>query len=281
MVPPVAYRALIWVLLVGAVSACSRDTVLGESARGDAAAHAPDGAAGAAERAGGSAALYLFDDTDRGRERVSDRSGRTPALDLALIAPESTQWTDTGLRFTGPALLGQPAGADASRIVQACRSVNEVTLEAWATPAVLEQPESGDMSPRRIAAISLDTVEQNLQLGQLRDRYRGRVLTDCEGCREPDFLLFTPDDSVRLRKTHLALVREAAGQLRLYVDGVEVANRELAGTFDAWQSSFRLSIGNEQTLDRHWLGEVHLIAVYCRALSAAEVAGNFAAGDGH
>ena len=37
-------------------------------------------------------------------------------------------------------------------------------------------------------------------------------------------------------------------------------------------------IGNEHTSDRSWLGEIHLIAIYGRALSPAEVTQNFRAG---
>jgi hypothetical protein len=41
-----------------------------------------------------------------------------------------------------------------------------------------------------------------------------------------------------------------------------------------------LAIGNELTNNRPWLGEVFLIAIYNRALSATEVQQNFGAGFG-
>jgi hypothetical protein len=39
-----------------------------------------------------------------------------------------------------------------------------------------------------------------------------------------------------------------------------------------------MTLGNATSLDAAWLGTYHLVAVYARALTAQEVAQNFAAG---
>ena len=56
------------------------------------------------------------------------------------------------------------------------------------------------------------------------------------------------------------------------------ATAEVAGSLANWSGDFRLLLANERTGDRPWRGELHLAAVYDRALSAAEVAQNFKAG---
>jgi 4-hydroxy-3-methylbut-2-enyl diphosphate reductase IspH len=39
-----------------------------------------------------------------------------------------------------------------------------------------------------------------------------------------------------------------------------------------------LHLANEENADRRWLGSVHLVAIYARALTPEEVARNFDAG---
>ena len=48
--------------------------------------------------------------------------------------------------------------------------------------------------------------------------------------------------------------------------------------FRTWDSSFPFQLANEATLDRPWLGRIHLVAVYNRGLTAAEIANNFRSG---
>lgn len=45
-----------------------------------------------------------------------------------------------------------------------------------------------------------------------------------------------------------------------------------------WSSAFHLQLGNEGTGDRPWLGRIHLVALYDRALSPEEIARNFRLG---
>ena len=45
-----------------------------------------------------------------------------------------------------------------------------------------------------------------------------------------------------------------------------------------WPDDCRLVVGNEVSGDRPWRGEIALVALYARALSADEIAQNFAAG---
>ena len=45
--------------------------------------------------------------------------------------------------------------------------------------------------------------------------------------------------------------------------------------FGIWNSQYSLQIANEATLDRPWLGKIHFVGLYNRALSAEEVKNNF------
>ena len=78
--------------------------------------------------------------------------------------------------------------------------------------------------------------------------------------------------------THVVYTRDAAGKATIFVNGKEAATAEVAGSLANWVGDFRLLLANERTGDRPWHGELHLVAVYDRALSAGEVAQNFKAG---
>jgi hypothetical protein len=60
--------------------------------------------------------------------------------------------------------------------------------------------------------------------------------------------------------------------------GASVATGALGGDFSTWDDTFRLALGNTAVRDRAFVGELHLAAIYARALSAAEVKQNFDAG---
>jgi hypothetical protein len=62
------------------------------------------------------------------------------------------------------------------------------------------------------------------------------------------------------------------------VDGSPAGSGGVAGTFENWDDTFSFALANELTGDRPWLGEIHLVAVYERALIQAEVDQNYNAG---
>jgi hypothetical protein len=57
-----------------------------------------------------------------------------------------------------------------------------------------------------------------------------------------------------------------------------VITSDQGGTFSTWNALYELSIGNTPLSDRPFYGAVHLVAIYDRALTDADVAQNFAAG---
>jgi hypothetical protein len=66
----------------------------------------------------------------------------------------------------------------------------------------------------------------------------------------------------------------------MYVNGVEVASTMLSGVLANWSPDYPLILGRESANTRGWQGVFHLAAFYDRALSAADVAQNYAAGIG-
>lgn len=89
-----------------------------------------------------------------------------------------------------------------------------------------------------------------------------------------------PRAVVDTRLTHVAYTRDPAGKAALYVNGTVVDSGNVGGDMSNWEDGFRLALGNELTEDRPWLGELHRVALYPRALDAAEITRAFEAGRG-
>jgi hypothetical protein len=207
---------------------------------------------------------------------VHDGSHAGAPLDLRIENEGVVKWTSKGLLIGASGVIA--SAGPATKIAQACKLSNEVTVEVWVRPATLT-PSGKD---GRIIALSSDTMNQDFLLGQdeLKGSTRGYFMrlrtttTDLVG--KP--ALQSPDNTVALRLSHLVYTRSAAGVATLFVDGVDVARATGGGALSAWNDAYRLTIGNEVTGDRPWLGEVHLVAVYARALTPDEVKQNFKAG---
>ena len=79
---------------------------------------------------------------------------------------------------------------------------------------------------------------------------------------------------------HVVMTHDAAGNEVIYVNGVSQYSGSRTGDFSNWDATYALALANEVGLGRAWLGDLHLVAIYDRALSAGEVTQNFNAGAG-
>lgn len=86
-----------------------------------------------------------------------------------------------------------------------------------------------------------------------------------------DFFQAQGKTVVAAKLTHVAYTRDRTGKAMLYVDGASVTTGEIGGEVSNWDQSLRLALGNELTEDRPWLGELHRVAIYARALDAGEI----------
>jgi hypothetical protein len=67
----------------------------------------------------------------------------------------------------------------------------------------------------------------------------------------------------------LVYTRNAAGEAKFYIDGVEVATKQIDGDFSNWDPSYQFALANEipQGGTRVWLGEFYYVAVYNEAIA--------------
>lgn len=218
----------------------------------------------------GLVSIYGFDEVEG--SQVGDSVGD---IDLTISDPDAVTWLDGALRIDTPTTIGSSTPPTA--MIDAATTTGELSVEAWIETDNLDQ--SG---PARIVSISGDTQNRNFTVGQGVHNSDGNFLdvrlrsTDTSDNGEPS--LASPDGILTTRLTHIVATRSADGTTRLYFDGVLQSTGAAGGDLSNWDDSYRLLIGNEATGDRPWVGTLHMVALYGRALTDAEVAQNFNAG---
>ncbi len=219
--------------------------------------------------------LYAFDEGSGAM--VHDSAGVEEALNLTIEDVSAVTWTEGMLSVNAPTLIY--SSGSATRLIESIRSSNAVTIEVWIRPGNTSQN-----GPARIVTLSVDadiryfSLGQGLGEGQAHGLYDVRLrTTDTDENGIPS--LSTQPDTVSTALSHVVYTRDASGAARIYLDGVEAATEIVGGDMSVWQdATLRLALANEFTLDRPWLGEYWLVAIYDRALNPREVAQNWEAG---
>lgn len=213
-------------------------------------------------------ALYSFEQAENGL--ILDKSGAGEPLNLRIDKPQNVQSRSGKMQITTPVTIA--SDGPAKKLVDAIRETRELSIEVWLTPSDLKQ--SG---PARIVSLSIDPSQRNFTLGQDKGRLDVRLRsssTDNNG--QPSTA--GPENSLATKLTHVIFTRSAGGEVGLYQDAMKIVSGKVAGDFTNWSNDFRLSIANEITSDRPWLGDLHLVAIYSRTLSDADVMQNYSAG---
>ena len=202
---------------------------------------------------------------------VNDTSGVGTPLNLTVESAGAVSWVSGGLSVNSSTIV-KSVGA-ATKIIDAAMGTNEITIEGWVKPANLTQG-----GPSRIVTLSANPSVWNFTLGQSGGYYNTRLRstsTSVNGIPS----LSTPSGSLTTALTHVVFTRShPSGDTKTYINGAQVATGNNGSSFSNWDQSFKLALANELTMDRTWLGELHLVAVYSRALSSSEVSQNYAAG---
>ena len=267
--------------LDGSSSSSSSGGITDGSADGD--ANDPDSSIVFLGDAGGRTtrglvALYPMRETSG--NIVHDTEG-TVRLDLGRVAGAlDMRWDPLGLTFFGNGSEVSSPVAFPTKITTECKTQNEVSAEAWVTPATAAQ-----VGPARILSLSNGIATQSIMLGigddgsqtNVRARWVARVQNDYRAIFE------SPDDTVTAALHHVVVTAKMGAPLRMFVDNVELTNGRgnvtVDNDFSDWMNSNSFRLGGELgTLDRRFKGTISLIAIYCVELTLAEIDANFTAG---
>jgi hypothetical protein len=250
-------------------------------------------------------ALYTFEKNENDDHTILDVSGNDHPLNLNIKKESraAISWEEDGaLVITGSTII--KSSVPVTRLVEAARQSNELTIEAWISPA--PDPASPAVprrqdGPARIVTLSADPLSRNFTLGQgpweegeagtpsnqgTSNFYDIRLRTNDTGRNGVPSL--RTGSVVTTTRQHVVYTRHADGTVHIYIDGqeqdfteydghTERAAAPRPGTFEDWDDQYHLALANELTEDRPWLGTYHLVAIYSRALSEAEVTQNYEA----
>ena len=218
----------------------------------------------------GQQALYAF--LERDGSVVRDVSGVGTPLNLSIQDPDKTTWLECGGLSVDQSTLISGIGS-ASKISDAIKESNAITLEAWITPDNNRQN-----GPARIVTLSDGVQQRNVTLGQQRKKYDVRLRTTFTGDNGNHPSVRTSSRHVKTRLTHVVYTKNANGLAKIYVNGRLAKRRFIFGSTDNWNNDFAFGLANEFGANRSWLGDYRLVAVYDRALSTDEVLHNFDVG---
>jgi hypothetical protein len=219
--------------------------------------------------------LYTFDEGSG--TQVTDVSGNGTAMNLTVENPASVTWDGSGfLDINAPARISTATAG--TKVYNAVTATNEMTVEAWITPSRI----GGNTGPARIVTLSLNASLRNFTLAQDGSDYIFRLRTSDDppagGDNNGMDNITTPGSIVTTSLTHIVFTRDVSGQYYIYIDGNEVVSGSRTGDFGNWAPTYQFGLGAEFTealASRDWWGDLHLVAVYNRAIDSLEVVQNY------
>jgi hypothetical protein len=98
----------------------------------------------------------------------------------------------------------------------------------------------------------------------------------------PPLITTTTGGAAQAALQHVVLTYDPVNGQKIYVNGVYTGDADTSkgGSLANWDSTFALVLGNETTGQRQWQGVIKFVAIHNRALTAAQIQQNFAAGVG-
>jgi hypothetical protein len=204
-----------------------------------------------------------------------DTSGFAPAADLTLTA--GIGWVSGWGISIGAGGAAQASTSASQKLAQTIQSTGEYSIEVWATPANVAQTDA------YILTYSGDNTHRNMTLAQHAMQYEARTRssnTDNNGA--PALRTSATGMFAQATLQHVVLTYDAVNGQQIYVNGTYTGDADpgKGGTLGNWDSTFALALGNETTGQRQWQGVIKVAAIHGRALTAAQVQQNFAAGVG-
>jgi hypothetical protein len=218
-------------------------------------------------------AKYMFE-TGQG-STAYDTSGVSPEADLSLSG--NVTWVGGWGINIGAGGSAQASTSASAKFASMIQGSGEYTIETWVAPANVTQTNAW------VVSYSGSNTTRNMTLGQDAMQYQGFArssVTSTAGM--PPLITTTTGGAAQAALQHVVLTYDAVNGQKIYVNGVYTgdADPSKGGSLANWDSTFALVLGNETTGQRQWQGVIKFVAIHNRALTAAQIQQNFAAGVG-
>lgn len=233
------------------------------------------------ERYGGNL-IALFEFKEGAGPVATDTSGFGPPIELELRG--DVEWISSwGVALDGGSLIGT---ADLSRklyrhIGSPDTGTQQFTIEAWATPANIDQE-----GPATMVSYSRGG-SLNAALGQVKYTYNARArslagLLENPNGGSPALQTYDADQDAQDRLQHVVLTFDQFRGRRIYVDGEWTGDEDEVGPGRLWNwdRNHQLVLGAQTDQERAWRGQLRMVAIYRQSLTDAQIRQNFEAGVG-
>jgi hypothetical protein len=215
--------------------------------------------------------VALYDFKEGSGSTVKDVSGVGAALDLQIADPGNVTRLPGGCGISVNQSTIIKSSALATKLKTAITASNSMSVEVWVKPANLTQT-----GPARIATYSANTTNRNFMLGQDGHDYVARMRTSTTDANGNPTVAAGNIAATQLQ--HVVYTWDASGYEKIFVNNAITYSGPRSGTLTNWSGDYYFALANEMTLDRSWLGEIYLVAVYSKALNASEVSQNYGSG---
>ncbi len=262
-----------WLALVGKSPAANG--IDAQTLRSSATTFAASANTGALQKRVSTAVIALYTFREGNGTTVHDLSGVAPALDLTMTGME---WLGgQGLKnVSGKAEATVEASSKLFDMIAGANGSGNYTIEAW-----LVADNTTQSGPARAVTYSIDVANRNFMLGQTAAEwaFRNRSLATGIGANGTPNLT-TTGSALKTELQHVVMTFDQVNGRKIFLNGVDsgVTDVQGPGVLGNWDSGYSFVIGNEKTSTRLWKGDLYLVAVYNKALNAAEVRQNFDAG---
>ncbi|NQX92294.1 MAG: LamG domain-containing protein, partial [Flavobacteriales bacterium] len=215
-----------------------------------------------AQRAENPVALFAFPEAGNGDQIIDYAGGNN----LQVLSPNGFEYpTGGGITFNEEVQTGSLLPA--SDVIQSIQTSHSFTAECWISTDNLSQT-----GPARIFTISGGSGERNFTMAQDENQIIIRTrTTETSENGMPQL-----ESGVTLtagQLTHVVYVFNQ-GEEKVYANGEEIISNTRGGSLDNWED-YHMAVGNEIGASRPWIGSMFLCALYDRALTSEEIAGNF------
>jgi hypothetical protein len=205
--------------------------------------------------------MFLWENNNA-TNQIVQADGETGRICHALARGRAVFGRFHEMDLAGGAVLAQDVDA---ALLKACKRSNELTIEVTIAPGNVTH---GGLA--RIVSFSKDSGSRNFTLGQELDTLVLRLRTSRTGPQgdNPQLDLC----KVRAGQMYHIVVTYQPGRLTCYVNGKPALQTDrVRGNFSNWEP-MHLLFGDEWDGGHDWSGGVEGVAIYARAISAAEAA---------
>ncbi len=220
-----------------------------------------------------------------------DTSGVAPALNLTFggdvtwIAGQGIDIVDPNNAEISKAVATPEDSKKLYDMIAGAGGSKEYSIEAW-----IINDNVADAGPARIVSYSTSSAARNFTMGQITSYYNFRNRSDQSGANgTPALETDNNADDLKTELQHIVMTFDETNGRNIFVNGVIVPYQ--GGATDPnvpaligadWDPNYTFILGNEvpDGTKRQWLGKMFFVAIYNRALTAAEVQQNTLAGIG-